>query len=668
MRKIGLFAPLLASLCVAWAANASAAPTLDDYRHFRALTVDLVGRIPTRAEVAAFEKPDFNLDTWIDAHLTGAAYSDRVTRIYMDLLRLQESPVFNASNSLVDLRRQPIVGPNGNTIYVFYRLGQRRQRVETDGDFCLTPDETGLAYPTNSPPVVYPTGSTRTTGTPVNQDVLNAATRLVKPWWLYRDYKASNPSQYFDKDAWATKYGFTPVPGLLFESDGTTPTTQIRICAEEAQGAETGHVYASGRTAPVMGEGGLPPFGRYTNVPIDDAYAKQHAGETISCRTQSGISHAHDCGCGAGLERCFPTTGNNVQSAPAVMSPELDVLGTEQPLDNSVQSSGDWDRLWWSEEARHFLEYVFGQDRDFREVLTAPYTLMNGPLAQYYQSEAPAGCCGVGMSFGYVAPDPLLNPSAVPKDLLPHDANTWKVVSNRGAHAAGIMTMPIFLTKFGTRRSRAHVLYNAFLCKDFIAPPNLQLTPSTDPNLMTRSGCSSCHATLEPLAAYFSRIMESDTTYLPAEKFPTDTASMCSGSGTLPYACSCKTDKNGALNGTCSRYFDPAFSDGKHAVLRGAYPDATGSTDNHADSGPKGIANELTNHPEFASCVAQNVATSFLGRTLTTEDAQLANALSTVLTQGGYKMRAVVKEMLKSDAYRHSNNLTSSAWRDGGAK
>ena len=30
-------------------ASASAAPTLEDYRHYRALSIDLVGRVPTRA-------------------------------------------------------------------------------------------------------------------------------------------------------------------------------------------------------------------------------------------------------------------------------------------------------------------------------------------------------------------------------------------------------------------------------------------------------------------------------------------------------------------------------------------------------------------------------------------------------------------------------------------
>jgi GNAT superfamily N-acetyltransferase len=49
---------------------------------------------------------------------------------------------------------------------------------------------------------------------------------------------------------------------------------------------------------------------------------------------------------------------------------------------------------------------------------------------------------------------------------------------------------------------------------------NIQLKPSTEPNLMIRDGCSTCHTTLEPLAGYFSRVVENDWTYLPPDKFP----------------------------------------------------------------------------------------------------------------------------------------------------
>ena len=68
-------------------------------------------------------------------------------------------------------------------------------------------------------------------------------------------------------------------------------------------------------------------------------------------------------------------------------------------------------------------------------------------------------------------------------------------------------------------RAKAHVLYNVFLCREFVSE-DTTLTPSDNPDLTTRSGCADCHATLEPLSAHFSRIIESDWTYLPQASFP----------------------------------------------------------------------------------------------------------------------------------------------------
>ena len=82
------------SVIAALAGPASfAAPSLEDYRHFRALSLDLNGRIPTRDEVKAFEAPGFDLQGWVDAHLSGRAYVERLTRVYLDALRLEQITV-----------------------------------------------------------------------------------------------------------------------------------------------------------------------------------------------------------------------------------------------------------------------------------------------------------------------------------------------------------------------------------------------------------------------------------------------------------------------------------------------------------------------------------------------------------------------------------------------
>jgi len=282
------------------------------------------------------------------------------------------------------------------------------------------------------------------------------------------------------------------------------------------------------------------------------------------------------------------------------------------------------------------------------EVLTSKATLVNGPLAQFYSAIAPSTCCGNGTYFGYAEPEPLFDPKNLPKGLLPHDTNVWMRVEDRGPHASGLLTMPIFLTKYGSRRAKAHVLYNAFLCRDFVSE-DTKLTPSDNPDLTTRSGCSDCHATLEPLSSHFSRIIESDWTYLPADKFPVKNAY-------------CKAT-NGKINGQCSKYYDPAFTDDKEGTLRGAY-----ASPENVESGPAAVAKEIADSSDFPACVARNVASSFLGRPLSADDAALQESLAEGFVAGGYRLRAMVGALVRSDAYRVANNLGGDTWRNGGAK
>src|SRR5262249_17699483 len=129
------------------------------------------------------EKDGFDVDAWIASQLKGPGYVDRIRQIYMDLLRLEITPTVNFVPQATTLRRQTIIGPNGQNLYVYFRSGQRRTRDETDGVFCLTPAETGYQYPKNAaaPPYGMPPPH------PVLQADLDAYTVVVKPWWLYAD-------------------------------------------------------------------------------------------------------------------------------------------------------------------------------------------------------------------------------------------------------------------------------------------------------------------------------------------------------------------------------------------------------------------------------------------------------------------------------------------------
>jgi hypothetical protein len=420
---------------------------------------------------------------------------------------------------------------------------------------------------------------------------------------------------------------------------------EVRVCREEAQATSTGHVYVTGRVPLQKGE--PPPFGRKRPLPMDSAFAKAHKGEAIACSSKLAVESSVDCGCGVGLEHCLPSDSEQNGGA-AFEFPNHAPLGIDQPLDDVRQSASRWYPFWWSQEAVHFLDYLFAHDRDFREVLTAKYTIINGPLAQFYRAIQPGNCCGAEANFGMLTEEePLFAPGAVPNELFPHDVRAWTVVPDRGAHASGLLTMPIFLEKYASARARGATLYTAFLCKSFIAE-NAELNPSTEPNLMVRPGCSTCHATLEPLAAYFARIEPGNLVYLPESKFPAKSDR-------------CKKGKNGAIGGGgCNVFYDPQFADEQNGTLRSAYGSLA-----HADAAAAGAGKDITGTRDFATCAVQRVASSFLGRPLGADDGALASALEDELVKKGYRIRPLVRAILKSDAYRRANNLSSTTWRGG---
>ncbi len=632
------FAVLLVLASLVSQAAEAAPPTLDDYRHFRALTVDLLGRIPTRAEIAAFEAPGFDLEKWIDTQLARPAYVDRIARVYLDLLRLEVGPAVQFAPPASTLKRVQILGPDGKAEWVYFRTGQRRARELTDGDFCLHESESGLAFVSNN----------EVRGKPfaVRQALLDRYTVLLKPWWLYRDFDQANPHERLG-EAWKPDALFQPVDELLKGPDGR-PVVAVRVCREEAQTSETGRIFVSGRgpgrpdprEARIYG----PPLPRRTRpAPPDDPFAKAHAGETLSCRSVLGLTMSIECGCGPGLSHCMP--GDGTANDPRAFSfPARTPIGLDQPLASAPQPVSAWHKLWWAQEALHLLWRVLADDRDFREVVTARYTLVNGPLVQFYRSIASTGCCGRERAFGMLSEtEPLVDPRKLPA-LGPADTRTWRLVPERGPHAAGILTTPAFLSKFASRRARAAVLYGAFLCKPFVAGKE-PLAPSTEPNLMVRPGCASCHATLEPLAAYFARVEETGWTFLPEWQFPLR-------------ALQCKRNPRGKIPGYCEAFYDPAFSDEQGGMLRGAY----GSVD-HAAAGPVGAGAAIAAAPEFARCAVERVTASFLGRPLSDDDAPLLGTLTSTFVSHGYRMRALVSAIVRSDVYRRSNNLRTAAAR-----
>jgi hypothetical protein len=598
---------------------AGGAKTVADYRYFRALSIDFAGRPPLRDEIAAYEQPGFSVDKWLDQRLTGPEYAERITRIYLDLLRLEIPPQVQFHPAATDLQMTKVMDPSGRMVTLYFRQAQRRANAAIDGQVCFTEDESGLRVPHSAAAVGTPK--------PIAKAVFEARTVLVKPWWLYADYRAKDPQDRASPD-WVQRFGGFELMLQLFVEPDKAPMEAVRVCREEAQTADTGRVLVTGRT----NDKGPPPPGRSRRLPPDSRFAIANPGKLVSCTDDIGVQNSAECGCGIGLERCLPT-------GPAgFMMPTETPLGAREPFQKTARPAHMWLRTWWTEEASHFIARIFEDDRDVRELLTSRATTINGPLALFYRTMANATCCGAtGDLFGYTTPDPLFDPKAVPPNIVVQDTTTWVTVADRGPHAAGVMTMPIFLLKYGTRRQRAHAVYTAFVCKDFVAN-NVKLQASQESDLTKRPGCATCHTRLEPLSAYFTRIQEGSWTYLPAQNFPLSLDR-------------CKFANPKQMNGGCNVYYDPAFTTASHTVLRGAYSSAA-----NAEAGPQGLAKEITSSPEFAPCVVKNVAQSLLGRPLSTDDEAWRADMAKTFVDSGYRMRALVRAIVTSPAYRDVND------------
>lgn len=592
-------------------------PTLQDYRWFRALSIDLQGRIPTRSEIASFEATGFDVDAWIDERLTGTAFADRLRRIYLDALRIELGESFNFVQQDNMLRRYAIdiAMADGTTkrTWMYYRTGQRRVG-KRDKEYCFDTAETGQEYARNKAPI--PEAPTKA----VPIATVEARAVKVKPWWLYRDYASANPTQHYKdwskneprfvlglpKDAKGPSDELSKDARLLRDADGT-PVDDVWVCKEEAQTTEIADVTI--RDVPVTG---------------------------VSCASESGATHSELCGCGPGLERCTPGAGPGADPNAFILS-KLAPLGHEMPFESTRQEGTTWWRHTWNDEARMFFGMLFGEDHDFREVLTAKYDWVNGPAAQFYRGVIDGDCCndllGLGPIGTYARPAHVFDPARLPKDLLPTEMDRWVKVEDRGPEAAGVLTLPAFLAKFSSRRARANAVYNAFMCREFVAE-NLDLAPSEEPNLTIRPGCSTCHAKLEPLAAYFSRTKENGFSLVTA---PIDNAY-------------CAKAADGSMTPECMLHYDPAFSNGTAGKLRGAYASAE-----NAAKGPAGFAQAVVASPDFATCAAKTITESFLGRRTSGADGPLLDAMTHSFQDGGYKMRALVRAVVKTNAYRHAN-------------
>lgn len=296
------------------------------------------------------------------------------------------------------------------------------------------------------------------------------------------------------------------------------------------------------------------------------------------------------------------------------------------------------------EQLLRLIDAVVIEDRPYSQVLTTREAELNGPISHYLRWQW-------GFAYDqYMEPDGAWSfpqtPYAPPLAFTSRES--WVKVE-RGPTHAGILTLPGYLMKFQTNRSRAHRFHNAFLCQPFQPPPGgLRLEPSSEADVARRPGCSYCHQTLEPAAAYWGRFVEQGTTYLDPQLFPTQ-SELCRrrawGSDPL-------------LRARCMRAY---ISDHEpKGVLRAFEFARDGSPEaeqlrRHADEGPRSFAEVALADGRFASCTARRWWKQLLRRDPTAEEERgELSALAADFRRNHYCFKSLIRAIVTSESYRRA--------------
>ena len=207
--------------------------------------------------------------------------------------------------------------------------------------------------------------------------------------------------------------------------------------------------------------------------------------------------------------------------------------------------------------------------------------------------------------------------------------------AERGAPHSGVLTMPAFLLRFQTNRSRANRAYFAFRNRTFEPPSEPDVSGCVDPktspcqnlapgeklplecvDLTKRCYCRSCHQLLEPMAASFAQVAELGSSAIDPAILPSyDEECVEPIQGNLRKRRYCRrfylTDPNHPRAGWRSThllYGAPETADAIHQMIRA-----------NVDAGPGGFAESLLDSANdepapFFRATAEHVFVWLIGR------------------------------------------------------
>ncbi|AUX44025.1 hypothetical protein SOCE26_054840 [Sorangium cellulosum] len=278
-------------------------------------------------------------------------------------------------------------------------------------------------------------------------------------------------------------------------------------------------------------------------------------------------------------------------------------------LEDVVNRLKSWTNRAIGREPLELIAHIVRNDRSFKEVLTADYTVVNPFSAKAY---------GVNAEFKNDA-DPA-EFVAAKRDALP---------------LAGVLTSVVFLTRHPTtntnrNRHRARVVYEFFLGTDILktAEQPLDQTKITDFNpTMNNAACTVCHAAIDPLAGAFHNFDDLGR-YRADDAWYEDMRPPGFGAESVPFE-----EFPSAIQWVAKRVADdPRFA------LAAVYNMYTGLT------GQKPLVAPANDDPEFSAKFRAYLA-----------QYHAFNAIAHDFAESDYNLKTVVKGIIKSPYFRARN-------------
>ncbi|MFT7520255.1 MAG: hypothetical protein ACI9MC_002400, partial [Kiritimatiellia bacterium] len=291
----------------------------------------------------------------------------------------------------------------------------------------------------------------------------------------------------------------------------------------------------------------------------------------------------------------------------------------------------------FGEDIDHRVRKMILDNEPYTELLTGHTGFVNGPMTHFlrYANKVPAG---VRMDHTPYSEDAL-------PDLDFEDRDTWVEV-NLGPEQSGIFTSPAYLLRFQTGRARANRFYGAFMCQPFQAPPGGIPADVGVPtlDLTARPGCNYCHAILEPASAHWGRWTPAGAGYLDPENFPAYDAG-CAWCGEEGVAC----------DDECRRYYITRPINSEEVPFMGwmaAYTFLDERHHHHVEQGPKLLVKAGMVDGRLTECVANNAASSLLGRDLAENDDEWLEGLTQGFKDSEFRYRELIRDIVTSPNYR----------------